>query len=144
MGFCLTLLRNDKPHTVLVKSVSLYFCQDPNIPPTPEAEEEDRILESYLINMKVDQGQLKLPPNSELPNGFELFYQRRSLRRTYHFPATDGEQFALTVCKDQATDVNTDQRDEGSFDETEVKVRITTIKLCFLFVLVSSLPLFLL
>ena len=94
------------------------------------------------MNMKIDQGDLKLLPNSEPPDGFELFYQRRSFRRAYQYPATDGEQFALTVCKDQAINVNTDQRDEGSFDETEVKVRITTIKLCILFViLVSSLPL---
>ena len=53
--------------------MSFYFCQDPNIPQTPEAEEEDRILESYLMNMKIDQSKLKLPPTSELPDGFELF-----------------------------------------------------------------------
>ena len=134
----------NKPHIVSVKSVSLYFCLGPNIPQTPEAEEEDRILETYLMNMKIDEGKLKLPPNSELPNGFELFYRRRSLRRTYQCPATDGEQFALTICKDQAINVNTDQRDEGSFDETEVKVRITTIKLFILSVFVSSLTLFVL
>ena len=124
--------------------MSLYCCLGPNIPQTPEAEEEDRILESYLMNMKIDEGQLKLPPNSELPDGFELFYRRRSLRRTYQYQSTDGEQFTLTVCKDQAKNVNTDHSDVGSFDETEVKVRITTVKLCFLFVLVSNLPLFVL
>ena len=124
--------------------MSLYCFLGPNIPQTPEAEEEDRILESYLMNMKIDEGQLKLPPNSELPDGFELFYRRRSLRRTYQYQSTDGEQFTLTVCKDQAKNVNTDHSDVGSFDETEVKVRITTIKLCFLFVLVSNLPLFVL
>ena len=134
----------NKPHIVSVKSVSFYFCQDPNIPQTLEAEEENRILESYLMNMKIDQGQLKLPPNSELPDGFELFYCRRSLRRTYQCKTMDGEQFALTVCKEQANDINIDHSDVGSFDETEVRVRITTIKLCFLFVLVSHTPLFVL
>ena len=117
----------NKPHIVSVKSVSLYFCLGPNIPQTPEAEEEDTILESSLMNMKIDQGHLKLPPNSEPPDGFELFYHGRSFRRAYQYPATDGEQFALTVCKDQAINVNTDQRDEGSFDETEVKVPIATM-----------------
>ena len=117
----------NKPHIVSVKSVSLYFCLGPNILQTPEAEEEDRILESYLINMKIDQGQLKLPPSSELPGGFELFYHRRSLRRTYRCKTTDGEQFSLTVCKDQAKDVNIDHSDVWSFDETEVKVRIATM-----------------
>ncbi|XP_066030707.1 uncharacterized protein [Pocillopora verrucosa] len=96
----------------------------PNIPQTPEAEEENRILENYLMNMKIDQGQLKLPPNSEIPDGFDLFYQRRSLRRTYQCRTTDEERFALTVCKDQAKDVNTDHSDVGSFDETEVKTDI--------------------
>ena len=127
-----------------VKSVSLYFCQDPNIPQTPEAEEEDRILESYLMNMKTDQSKLKLPPTSELPDGFELFYCRRSRRRTYQYETTDEEQFALTVCKEQAKDINIDHNDVWSFDETEVRVRITTIKLCFLFVHVSHTPLFVL
>ena len=134
----------NKPHIVSIKSVSLYFCQDPNILQTPEAEEENRILESYLMNMKIDQGQLKLPPNSEIPDGFDLFYQRRSLRRTYQCRTTDGEKFALTVCKDQAKNVNADHSDVGSFNETEIKVRITTIKLCFLVVHVSHTPLFVL
>ena len=134
----------NKPHIVSVKSVSFYFCQDPNIPQTLEAVEENRILESYLMNMKIDQGQLKLPPNSELPDGFELFYCRRSLRRTYQCKTMDGQQFTLTVCKEQAKDINIDHSDVGSFDETEVRVRITTIKLCFLFVLVRHTPLFVL
>ena len=124
--------------------MSFYFCQDPNIPQTPEAEKEDRILESYLMNMKIDQGQLKLPPNSELPDGFELFYCRRSRRRTYQYEKTDEEQFALTVCKEQAKDINIDHNDVWSFDETEIRVRITTIKLCCLFVHVSHTPLFVL
>lgn len=102
--------------------LSIRTC--PNIPQTPEAEEEDRILESYLINMKIDQGQLKLPPNSELPDGFELFYHRRSLRKTYQCQTPDGEQFALTICKDQAKGVNTDHIDVWSFDKTEVKTDI--------------------
>ena len=56
----------------------------------------------------------------------------------------DEEQFALTVCKEQAKDINIDHNDVWSFDETEVRVRITTIKLCFLFVHVSHTPLFVL
>ena len=78
------------------------------------------------MNMKIDQGQLRLPPNSELPDGFDLFYQRRSLRRTYQYEM-DGEQFALTVCKDQAKNVNTDQTDVCSFDETEAKVSLNQV-----------------
>ena len=124
--------------------MSFYFCQDPNILQTPEAEEEDRILESYLMNMKIDQSKLKLSPTSELPDGFELFYCRRSRRRTYQYETTDEEQFALTVCKEQAKDINIDHNDVWSFDETEVRVRITTIKLCFLFVHVSHTRLFVL
>ena len=46
---------------------------------TPEAEEEDKILESYLVGMKIEDGHLVLPPVSERPDGFDLFYQRRSL-----------------------------------------------------------------
>lgn len=116
---------------ISVNGKSCHFCLGPNIPQTPEAEEEDRILESYLINMKIDQGQLKLPPNSELPDGFELFYHRRSLRKTYQCQTPDGEQFALTICKDQAKDVNTDHTDVWSFDETEVKVSLHQAILSF-------------
>ena len=41
-----------------------------------------------------------LPPVSLCPDGFELFYQRRSLRKTYQCEI-DGEQFSLIVCKDK-------------------------------------------
>ena len=78
------------------------------------------------MKTKIDQGQLKLPPNSELPDGFDLFYQRRSLRRTYQYEM-DGEQFVLTVCKNQAKSVNTDQTDMCSFDETEAKVSLSQV-----------------
>ena len=71
--------------------------------------------------MKIEEGQLVLPPVSARPDGFDLFYQRRSLRRTYQYEI-DGEQFSLTVCKDQANTVNTDETDVKSFDETPAMV----------------------
>ena len=73
------------------------------------------------MGMKIEEGQLVLPPVSSRPDGFELFYQRRSLRRTYQYEI-DGEQFSLTVCKDQANTVNTDETDVKSFDETPAMV----------------------
>ena len=110
-----------KPYIHLAFCQFLHFSLVPNGPKTPEAKEEDKLLESYLMNMKIDQGQLRLPPNSELPDGFNLFYQRRSLRRTYRYEM-DGEQFALTVYKDQAKGANTDLTDLCSFEETATKV----------------------
>ncbi len=49
----------------------------------PKAKEEDNILASYLRGMKINEGQLTLPPLSECPDGFDLFYKRRSLRRIH-------------------------------------------------------------
>ncbi|KAJ7388263.1 hypothetical protein OS493_038897 [Desmophyllum pertusum] len=95
----------------------------PNVPKTPQAEEEDSIIESYLRRMRIEEGQLTLPPVSEIPDGFDLFYKRRSLRRTYQYEM-DEEQFSLTVCKDQAKYVNTDETDVSSFDETSAKTDI--------------------
>ena len=100
------------------------FSLGPKVPKTtPQAEEEERILRHYLMQMKIEEGQLKFPPITELPDGFDLFFQRRSLRRTYQYKLDD-EQFTLTVCKDQAKEVNTDQTDVCNFDETEAKVFI--------------------
>ena len=72
---------------------------------TPEAEEEDKILKKYLMGMKIEGDRLVLPPVSARPDGFDLFYQRRSLRKTYQCEI-DGEQFSLIVCKDQVNDVD--------------------------------------
>jgi len=72
---------------------------------TPEAEEEDKILESYLMGMKIEGDRLVLPPVSARPDGFDLCFQRRSLRKTYQCEI-DGEQFGLVVCKDQANKVD--------------------------------------
>ena len=46
-----------------------------------------------------------LPPVSARPEGFDLFYQRRSLRKTYQCEI-DGEEFGLIVCKEQANRVD--------------------------------------
>ena len=71
--------------------------------------------------MKIEEGQLVLPPVSARPDGFDLFYQRRSLRKTYQYEM-DGEQFSLTVCKDQAHTLDTDETVVKSFDETPAMV----------------------
>ena len=57
------------------------------------------------MGMKIEGDRLVLPPVSALPEGFDLFHQRRSLRKTYQYEI-DGEQFTLTVCKDQANTVD--------------------------------------
>ena len=88
---------------------------------TPQAEEEHKILENYLMEMRIEDGQLKFPPISELPDGFDLFFQRRSLRKTYEYE-DDGDVFALNVCKDQSKEMNADQTDAYSFNESEEKV----------------------
>ena len=63
------------------------------------------MLKKYLMGMKIEGDRLVLPPVSARPDGFDLFYQRRSLRKTYQCEI-DGEQFSLTVCKDQANTVD--------------------------------------
>ena len=98
-----------------------YLSLGPNVIKTPEIEEEDKILESCLMGMKIEEGQLVLPPVSARPDGFDLFYQRRSLRKTYQYEM-DGEQFSLTVCKDQANNVDTNETDMKSLDETPAMV----------------------
>ncbi|PFX17738.1 uncharacterized protein LOC111340449 [Stylophora pistillata] len=87
---------------------------------TLQAEEERNILEKYLMEMSIEDGQLTFPPISKLPDGFDLFYQRRSLRKTYQYKY-DGDMFTLTVCKDQSKEVNPDQTDAYSFNESEAK-----------------------
>ena len=73
------------------------------------------------MGMKIEEGQLMLPPVSVRPDGFDLFFRRRSLRKTYQYEI-DGEQFSLTVCKDQAHKVDPDETDVRSFDETPATV----------------------
>ena len=73
------------------------------------------------MKMRIEDGQLKFPPISELPDGFDLFFQRRSLRKTYEYE-DDGDVFALNVCKDQSKEMNADQTDAYSFNESEEKV----------------------
>jgi len=108
------------------------------VPRTPQAEEEDKILESYLMGMKIEEGQLTLPPVSERPDGFNLFYQRRSRRRIYdyemHFKddntensgagAGGKEQFSLLVSKYQEKTGNAADTDASGFDEIATKVML--------------------
>jgi len=111
------------------------------VPRTPQAEEEDKILESYLMGMKIKDGQLILPPVSERPDGFDLFYQRRSRRRTYdyvmHFKddntdnsgaggagAAGEEQFSLLVSKYQEKTVDAADTDASGFDEIATEVTL--------------------
>ena len=102
--------------------ISLTFPQGKNyVPKTPQDEEEDKILESYLMGMKIENGWLTLPPASELQDGFDLFYQRRSLRKTYQYEV-EGEQFSLTVCKDQARNVCPYEPDTRNIEEICAKV----------------------
>ena len=72
--------------------------------------------------MRIEGGQLRLPPASELQDGFDLFYKRRSLRKTYQYEMSDREQFSLTVCKDQATNVCPYEPDASSIDDISPKV----------------------
>ena len=73
------------------------------------------------MGMKIEDGQLILRPASELQEGFDLYYKRRSLRKTYQYEM-DGEQFSLTVCKEQATNVCPYEPDAGNIDEIPPKV----------------------
>ena len=91
------------------------------VPRTPEAEEEDTILESYLKGMMIKDGQLTLPPVSERPDGFDLFYQRRSRRRIYEYEM-DGETFTLLVSKYQEKTVDAAETERSDFDEIESQV----------------------
>ena len=79
------------------------------------------------MEMRIEDGQLKFPPISKLPDGFDLFFQRRSLRKTYQYE-DDGDMFTLTVCKDQSKEVNADQTDAYSFNESEAKVLLVIQK----------------
>ena len=91
------------------------------VPTTPQAEEEDKILESYLMGMKIEEGQLMLPPVSERPDGFDLFYQRRSRRRIYEYEMAD-EKFTLLISKYQEKTVDAAETEASGFDEIDTEV----------------------
>ena len=91
------------------------------VPRTPQDEEEDKILESYLMGMKIKDGQLTLPPISERPDGFDLFYQRRSRRRIYEYETHD-EKFTLLISKYQEKTVDAAENEASDFDEIDTEV----------------------
>ena len=103
-------------------SISLTFPQGKDyVTRTLQDKEEDKILESYVAGMKIENGQLTLPAASNLQEGFDLFYQRRSLRKTYQYEV-EGEQFSLTVCKDQERNVCPYEPDTRNIEEIPAKV----------------------
>ena len=73
------------------------------------------------MGMKIDGDRLILPPASQLQEGFDLHFHRRSLRKIYHYEV-EGEQFTLKVCKDQATNVDPCDFEGINLDEIPVKV----------------------
>ena len=91
------------------------------VPRTPQDEEEDKILETYLMGMKIKDGQLTLPPVSERPDGFDLFYQRRSRRRIYEYEVDD-EMFTLLVSKYEEKTVDAAETEASDFDEIDTEV----------------------
>ena len=75
------------------------------------------------MGMKIEGDRLVLPPASARPDGFELSFQRRSLRKTYQYEI-DGEQFSLIVCKDQANDVDPFETEAREVHTVATKVSI--------------------
>ena len=73
------------------------------------------------MGMKIEGDQLVLPPVSERPDGFDLFYQRRSLRRIYEYE-TEEDQFTLLVSKYQEKTVDPVETDVSAFDEIDIEV----------------------
>ena len=73
------------------------------------------------MGMKIDGDRLTLPPASQLQEGFDLHFQRRSLRKTYQYEM-DGEEFSLEVCKEQATNVDPCDLDKINLGEIPAKV----------------------
>ena len=59
--------------------------------------------------------------------GLTFFFSGRSLRKRYEYE-DDGDMFTLTVCKDQSKEVNADQTDAYSFNESEAKVLLVIQK----------------
>ena len=95
---------------------------------TPQDEEENKTLESYLMGMKIKEGQLTLPPVSERPDGFDLFYQRRSRRRIYEYEMDD-EKFTLLISKYQEKTVDAAETEASDFDEIDTEVLFNYQKL---------------
>ena len=91
------------------------------VPRKPQDEEEDKILKSYLMGMKIRDGQLILPPVSERPDGFDLFYQRRSRRRIYEYEMDD-EKFTLLISKYQEKTVDAAETEASDFDDIVTEV----------------------
>ena len=73
------------------------------------------------MGMKIDGDRLTLPPASQLREGFDLYFQRRSLRKTYQYEM-EGEQFSLKVCKEKATKVDPCDFDGINLGEIPAKV----------------------
>ena len=114
-------MKNPFGHAQLL---TLVLYSDPLVglvPRTPEAKEEDEILKSYLKGMEIKEGQLMLPPVSERPDGFDLFYQRRSRRRIYEYEVDD-EKFTLLVSKYQEKTVDAAETEASNFDEIDAQV----------------------
>ena len=84
------------------------------------------MLKDYLKGMKIEGDRLVLPPVSTRPDGFDLFYQRRSLRKTYQCEI-DGEQFSLIVCKDQANTVDPVETEVRDVHTLTAKVSIDNL-----------------
>ena len=106
------------------RSLTLVLYSGPVIglvPRTPQAEEEDKILESYLMGMKIEESQLTLPPVSERPDGFDLFYKRRSRRRFYEYEMDD-EKFTLLISKHQEKTVDAAETEASDSDGIDTEV----------------------
>ena len=75
------------------------------------------------MGMKIEGDRLVLPSLSARPDGFDLTFQRRSLRKTYQYEI-DGEQFRLIVCKEQANTVDPVETEVSDVHTAATKVSI--------------------
>ena len=75
------------------------------------------------MGMKIEGNRLILPPASQLQEGFDLYFERRSLRKTYQYEM-EGEEFSLTVCKDQATNVDPCDFEHSDVNQVSAKVKL--------------------
>jgi len=73
------------------------------------------------MGMKIKEGQLILPPVSERPDGFDLFYQRRSRRKIYEYEMDD-ETFTLLISKYREKTVDAAETEGGGFEEIAAEV----------------------
>jgi len=73
------------------------------------------------MGMKIEEGQLTLPPVSERPDGFDLFYQRRSRRKLYEYDMDD-EKFTLLISKHQEKTVDAAETEASDFDGIDTEV----------------------